>query len=209
MLHAIVGKMGTGKSVLQSYYAYLAYLRGQTIYANYTLFFEHEKLNVDKLLTKKLRNVFIGIDEADKYFTKMRASSKNVQNMQMFLMQSRKRGTDTFFVLKSWDLVLRDIKSLIEDYTSFYYPQPFNAKGYPASIDDIYKHRIAKIVVRFKSIYKEKAFIFNPQPYFKIYNTDEIIYDIFEKKKRPAHNIEPGIPLQKERDSKKISSMFR
>ena len=183
MLHAIIGKMGTGKSALLSYYTYLAYLRGQSIYANYTLFFEHEKLNVDKLLTKKLRNVFIGIDEADKYFTKMRANSKAVQDMQMFLMQSRKRGTDTFFVLKSWDLVLSDIKALIEDYTSFYFPQPFNSRGYPATIEDIEKHRISKICVRCKSPYKERVFIFNPAPYFSIYNTDEIIFDIFQKKK--------------------------
>ena len=180
MLNVIIGKMGTGKSVLLSYYALIAQRKGKKVYANYKLEFDYEPLRVKDMLGEGEQNAFIAIDEADRYVTKMRAGSKAVQETENFLMQSRKKQIDLFLILKSWDLVFSDIKMLVEDYTTFYYPKPMNKKGYPASPWDIQYRNIDYLYVRKKSPYGEDFFRFNASRYFNIYNTDEIIPDIFK-----------------------------
>lgn len=63
MIHLIIGRQGSGKTLLIVKMAYDAYKKGKTVYSNVALKFPFKKLNYNDIVECKLKNAFVIIDE--------------------------------------------------------------------------------------------------------------------------------------------------
>lgn len=94
MIIAFIGKMGSGKTLSMTYYAYQYFMQGQKIYANYGLKFDHEKVNYEmiKNLDIEFQDSVICLDEIHVFIDSRASMSKRNKIVSYFITQSRKRN---------------------------------------------------------------------------------------------------------------------
>ena len=151
---------------------------GRKIYTNLTLKgIKHKEFNVDDFLTgesnKELFNATIGIDEITVMMDCRLGSSKQNLLMGYLVLQSRKRNIDIYYTTQSLDLV--DYKRLVK-YTSYIV---FATKFPNGDHED---HRIYSFFDVYNEKMKEKYMAI--KPYYKYYNTNQIIEPLVKWKKK-------------------------
>lgn len=113
---AIVGNMGTGKTLTQTYFGLRNYLKGKKIYANYWLAFDYtfvedidgiEAINNPKLVKKKIPSTFLG-DELWSWMDSRESSSKRNKFLSGLLLKSRRRMIDIFYTAQ--DIMQIDVR---------------------------------------------------------------------------------------------------
>ena len=63
MIHIVLGKQGSGKTIYCVSQLYDAYLHGKTVYSNVHLKFPYKKLNYQDIINCRLKNAVVFIDE--------------------------------------------------------------------------------------------------------------------------------------------------
>lgn len=171
MLTAIIGNIGTGKTLLLVLIAKLANIHNKKIISNFYLSFKHEKLNIDKFLNQEYSDCIILLDEAYVYLESRISMSLQNRLSSYIVFQARKKNVDIYLtaqLLKTIDIRFRDMLNII-----VYSKLQENSFNY-----DFYNFTSNK--------FNSKSLTFeNASKFYKYYNTNEIIQD-----NRMLHEIE-------------------
>lgn len=173
----IKGLKAGGKTLVLTWLLYREYLLGKKIYTNYDVFFPHEIIDVQKMVTLniELQNAVIGIDELHMICDSRRSGKKQNILMTYFILQSRHRSVNFYYTTQfdgQVDKRIRentDVNMVCENL-------------YIDSDDDGFNDLFRIIIQdkRFRPI-KFKQKILYGKPIFKLYSTDYIV-DIFTMK---------------------------
>jgi len=101
MISIFIGYQNSGKTLAMTYFLYMYYKRGYTIYSNYSLSFPHKKINKKTLIEfatsdKQFNKCIIAIDEIHIYFDSRSFSSKANKIFSYLVLQSSKRDVHIF-----------------------------------------------------------------------------------------------------------------
>jgi len=173
----IKGLKASGKTLLLTWLLFREYLMGKKIYVNYKVFFPHELINVQKMVTLniELQNAVIGIDELHMICDSRRSGKKQNILMTYFILQSRHRSVN-FYYTTQFD---GQVDKRIRDNTDI---NMVCENLYVDSDDDGFNDLFRIIIQdkRFRPI-KFKQKILYGKPVFKLYSSDFIV-DIFTMK---------------------------
>ena len=173
----IKGLKASGKTLVLTWLLFREYLMGKKVYVNYRVFFPHELIDVQKMVTLniELQNAVIGIDELHMICDSRRSGKKQNILMTYFILQSRHRSVNFYYTTQfdgQVDKRIRentDVNMVCENL-------------YIDSDDDGFNDLFRIIIQdrRFRPI-KFKQKILYGKPIFKLYSTDYIV-DIFTMK---------------------------
>ncbi len=180
------GLKGSGKTMIMSLLLYLEYKKGKKIYTNYRVNFEHEILDVEKLvnLDVELQNSVIGLDELHMICDARRAGKKQNLLMSYFILQSRHRSVNLYYTTqfdRQVDIRIRentDINIVCENLF-IDSDKDNNADIFRILIQD---KRFRPIRIKEKIIYGK--------PFWDLYNQDYIvnIFTMKELKKKHVYS---------------------
>lgn len=175
----MTGVKGSGKTCYTTAGLCEAYQHGKQVYANYHLYFPYTPLDMEDIIENmgNLQNVSIAIDEAQIYFDCRMSASKQNRLFSYLMLQSRKRNVDiTMTSQQLWNVDVRIRRNL--DYLCECVAMVEKAPGKyrRATVEEIEARKIDRIFIRETNYAQEsvRAFLFNPGPYFALYNSDEI-----------------------------------
>lgn len=163
MIVGIQGGLGSGKTVLMTRYLIKDYQLDRNIYANYGLnIIDYSTLKIRDLLDNKvnLQNVSVGIDEFTVFADCRRSMSNTI--ITYFILQTRKRNVCLYYTTQDFSMmdkrILRHTNLFVtaEDTTN----------------DDFKKYIVVDVRKRKEYI---AEFILNIEPFYKFYDTNEII----------------------------------
>ena len=175
----ITGLKGDGKSTLSTMFAYNAYKDGRPVFSNYGLNFEHTELHVEEIKRDptQIQDALIVVDEAYLYIDSRNSMSKGNKAIGYLTLQTRKSGVDLIL-----DLLQKDLGDLrIRENSDYVYNcesmRIVNNHLVRCSIEDIENRRVSWISVYRADVRMRRLsrFVFNPGPYFKLFNTEELI----------------------------------
>lgn len=162
-------------------YAFAHYRAGYTIYANYHLEFTHKKLNKEFLSSIVEQNRSLGgpdekiavfLDEFDMYIDSRTSMSKENLAIGYFIKQIRKKNCLLFYATQMRHTVDKRLRSLTRKEILV------NDKDLQITTSGgkVIKRKIVYNKIFFKKkLIKHKRFF--ADPYFKLYNTKELITD--------------------------------
>jgi hypothetical protein len=191
VLIGIEGNVGSGKTVYAVRCAIIDYLCDKKIIANLHLYeIEYERFEIDNFLSNEynesLRNATVLLDEITVYMDCRLGSSKQNLLMGYLVLQSRKRGLSIIYTTQDLDLV--DYKRLVKYTNIIVYAQPEHTqddKGQFIEIDGIRNYTIIDMRKKKDNITQISL---NIKPFYKYYNTDEIITPIVKWNKDKQKN---------------------
>lgn len=173
----IKGLKASGKTLLLTWLLFREYLMGKKIYVNYAVFFPHEMIDVQKMVTLniELQNAVIGIDELHMICDSRRSGKKQNILMTYFILQSRHRSVNFYYTTQfdgQVDKRIRDNTDVNMVCENLYVDS--DGDGFNDLFRIIIQDR------RFRPI-KFKQKILYGKPVFKLYSSDFIV-DIFTMK---------------------------
>lgn len=104
VLMAIVGGLGSGKTLALTYLAYRNYLKGLKIFSNYELAFPYQKISKTSQLEKMKSGFFAG-DELWLWLDSRVSSSKRNRVVGQILLSSRKKDINFVYTTQSFSQV--------------------------------------------------------------------------------------------------------
>lgn len=97
MIHLVIGRQGSGKTIYLVKSAQEAYKKGKTVYSNVALKFPYKKISVDDIIYCKLNNAIVIIDEIHLLLPARNAMSKKSRLIcDGFLSMVRKKGLEVY-----------------------------------------------------------------------------------------------------------------
>lgn len=179
MLHLVLGKQGSGKTLFVIMKAYEYFKRGYTIYSNVALNFPYKKLNYNDIINCKLKNAIVIIDEVHQLLP-ARASMREINRLicDSFLSMIRKQGLEVFGTSQTDRKV--DVR-FIEECDYVYVCSKFalvNGKFSPVIITENLARNIPIIIdVEIKETFSGKCIKthFLGNGFFDLYDTEQII----------------------------------
>lgn len=186
MLIGIEGDIGSGKTILLVKYLKIDNGNNRKIFTNLNLTnITYEDFNIDDFLSNKnndrLFNATIGIDEITMYMDCRTGSAKQNLLMGYLVLQSRKRGIDIYYTTQDLDLV--DYKRLVKYTNLLVYCQEIYIKDAMGKIESMENWRNYTIIDLRKKRENITQFNMNIEPYFKYYDTNQIIEPLVKWKK--------------------------
>jgi len=171
----IEGGLGSGKTLLMTRYLYSDQQKGLQVMANYGLNFPHEKLDVLSLMQSEidLHGVSIGIDEATVFLDCRRSSSKMNRLLSYWVLQTRKRDVTLYFCTQDFGMI--DFRLMNHTHIRILADPVYDKDG--NEIENVRQYR--SFDMRNPRRPKVKQFIMNIEPYFGLYDTNEIILPPF------------------------------
>ncbi len=113
MIYGCFGNVGSGKTVFAVRLAYKAFLKGYTVMSNVKLRFDHEPVNLEKLLKFDINKCVLLLDEAYGFGLESRVSSSLVNRaLSYFVLQSRKRGVHIIYTSQFYSALDKRIRLL-------------------------------------------------------------------------------------------------
>lgn len=186
MLIGIEGNIGSGKTVYAVRCAKLDSDRGLKIVTNLTLQnIPYETFDIEKFLnneeSEKLKNATVILDEITVYMDCRLGSSKQNLLMGYLVLQSRKRGLNIIYTTQNLDLV--DYKRLVKYTNIVVYAQPVYITDNDGKIKELEHYRHYTIVDLRKYRDNITQIHLKISPYYKYYDTDQIIEPLQLKSK--------------------------
>lgn len=118
MIHLVIGRQGSGKTLFLVKKAYESYLQGKTVYSNVHLMFPYIPLRYDDIVNFRLNNAIVIIDEAHQLLPSRRSLSKrSVKIVDGFISMVRKKNLELY--MSTQMLIKIDIR--IREEQDFYY----------------------------------------------------------------------------------------
>lgn len=177
MLIGIEGDIGSGKTI---YAVRCALIDSQIrkIIANFNLIdIPYETFNIKEFLSneynEKLFNASVFIDEITLYMDCRLSSSKQNLLMGYLVLQSRKRGLDIYYTTQ--DLNLVDYNRLVRYTNLIVYAEPIYIKDKENKTIEVEDYRNYTIIDLRKRRENITQFNMRIEPYFKYYDTNQII----------------------------------
>lgn len=182
-LKVITGYKGAGKTCLATKFAWEAYNVGRPIFSNYSLEFEYQPIDIKEMLENpsEVKDAVILIDEAQTWVDCRMAGAKKNRLFSYLMLQGRKRRIDIIMTsqqIENVDIRIRknlehlyECKPLVKD--------KYKGKGILRGASDVeienHKVDMIKVIWHDYSLGKIKKTIFDPKPYFEMYDSDEFV----------------------------------
>src|SRR3990172_9831934 len=178
MIHLIIGRQGSGKTLLMVKQAYEGFKSGKVIYSNVALHFPYIKISINDIIECKLNNAIVIIDEIHLLLPARNSMAKKSRLIcDGFLSMVRKKGLEVYGSTQT----LRKVDIRFREESDFnYLCRKF-----------IFKNKIFSECYDDKEISKNTAIIINldieetltgaminrhfiGNDYFKLFNTKQI-----------------------------------
>jgi len=165
MIIGIIGKRGSGKTLLMTKLAHDLVNKQRVVYTNIGFFFPHELLNKEffqDYKNQQLQGCGIFIDEIYIYVDSRTSQKKSNRLLSYFFNQTRKRNVDLFYSTQFFNQV--DLRLRLNTEL-FMFPQIIKVK------QKVY------VVVRVmdRDLKLKGKIVFLGNDYFRLYDTNEII----------------------------------
>ena len=180
MIHLVVGKQGSGKTVYVVKKAYDYYKQGKTIYSNVDLKFPYKLLDYDDIINCRLDNAMVIIDEAHQLLGSRSSMSRiNNEITTSFISMVRKKNLDLFLTTQHERKIDARIREMEMDYFYLCTRYAF-IKGEWKEVlhnQDVDKNTPINIKIKVIEVDTGTEIIgyFRANPYFKMYDTRQII----------------------------------
>lgn len=170
---ALLGRRGAGKTLHATYFLNQYQKMGRPIYSNIWLAFEYKKLELEMIRTlpDELNNAIVFIDEIHMWADAYKFFSRNSRSLSTLATQLRKRGITLIFTTQFLTQTVKRLRDQVDYLLLLEKYRPFDPKF----------NGWSKVMVLDATAPAGKDFIdeyiFNGQPYFDMYNTNEIVLD--------------------------------
>lgn len=177
--------MGDGKTILMVRNALIDYCNGRKIYSNFKINnISYDPLYIEDFLRKdtaeKYKNASLFIDEMTLFCDCRRSSRRENVAISTILRQSRKRSICITYSVQS----LEEIDLRLIRYTSiFIIANRFYEEDKEGKLKELESHRHYTIIDTRQRQQNTTYLLLDIRPFFKYYDTDEIIESIYESKK--------------------------
>lgn len=160
VLMAIVGNLGSGKTLALTYLAWRNKRKGLKIYSNYALSFDYIPINnVNDVLD--MQDGFFAGDELWHWLDSRASMSKKNQVIGNFLLTSRKKGVNFAFTAQSFGQI--DVR--IRKVCDFLALPQLNVQ-----------ETICRLIIfSYPSLSPIRTYKFKTQPIFDMYDTNEVV----------------------------------
>jgi hypothetical protein len=190
MLIAIVGNVGSGKTILEVRYAKQDANNGRKIITNLNLVgIPYETFDIEKFLSndynESLKDASVFLDELTMYMDCRLGSSKQNLLMGYLVLQSRKRGIDIYATMQSLDLV--DYKRFVKYVNMIVLCQKMYVTDNKGVTTELETHRQYTIIEMDKYRDNVTNFTMDIRPYFKYYDTNQIISPVMQLRSAKKH----------------------
>ena len=179
MIHLILGRQGSGKTLFLVQQAYQFYKAGKTVYSNVALKFPYKQLDYKDIIECKLEDGIVILDEVHLLLSARNSMAKNSRLIvDNFLSMVRKKNLQIYGSTQKFrkvDIRFREEADFIYDCTKFAY----NGKEWIEVLHNQDLSRnipiMIKLVAQETYIGNEVNLNFIGNPYFKLYDSREII----------------------------------
>ena len=179
VISVITGFKGEGKTVFDVGLIHAAVKAGKRVYTNYTVSFPHEPLHMDAVMedTRKLENSSVHLDEGYMYLDSRKFGSRGNILFSYLTLQSRHLGLDVAITAPQFSLI--DVRERANtDYV--YQCRAMRIKGgslVRCSIEEMEAGLVDRILVSCVIVRETRLvrFLFDPRPYFDMYDTHEYV----------------------------------
>lgn len=183
MMHLILGRQGSGKTLFLVLKAMQGYKKGKTIYSNVALSFPYKQLDYQDIVDCKLRNAIVILDEIHQLLPARKSMSKtNVEICDGFLSMIRKAGLEVYGTTQT----LRKVDVRFREEADYMYmcekSALINKDGKMVWMkithnQDLSKKTPIRISMDAEETFSGKMikFHFLGNPLFKLYDTNQII----------------------------------
>lgn len=164
MIIGFVGKVGSGKTLLMTYFLYKYFNRDWRIMTNYGLKFKHQKAIFETFqdLHIDLKHVGLGIDEIHLWMDSRTSMKKRNRVFSYFITQSRKRNLIFYWTSQRFGQVDKRLRENTDYLFSCKKVKRGNTVYIKATMTDMDNGKTRKVVVR-------------GNPIFDLYDTHEIV----------------------------------
>lgn len=186
-LKVIVGHKGDGKTNLCTSLCYNGWLAGRKIFSNYKLEFPFTPIDLKAMIENPdwVRDGIIAIDEAQTFVDCRMAGSKKNRLFSYIMLQGRKRKIDIILTSQQLDNVdirirrnlehLYECEAIVKDVRD---GKPILRRA-TAEEKEAAHVDLVKVTFTDYTMGVRKKMIFDPAPFFRLYDSDEFI-DIVE-----------------------------
>jgi len=179
MIHIIIGRQGSGKTLFAVRMAYEEHKKGKTIYSNVKLNFPHKPMNYNDIIDCKYEDAVVLIDEAHQLLSSRASMSKvNKEICDSFLSMIRKKSINLICTTQT----LRKIDIRLYEEASYNYlcsKFGYIKNKFVEIVSDINLPLDVPImikVVRFDTFSGEaNEIFFSGNELFELYDTKQII----------------------------------
>ena len=180
-LKVMQGNKGAGKTCLCTLFAAEGSKKNRTIYSNYWLAFPHYPIDLQYLMDNPdiLRDAMLLIDEATLWTDCRDSGSEKNKVFSYLMLQGRHRKIDVIMTTQQVSMldirIRRNMDYLYE--CQAWKSDPYTGGLRKATIEEIDGREVDRIFVRATDFTQEveSAFMFDPAPYFPLYDSDEWI----------------------------------
>jgi len=180
MIHLIIGRQGSGKTLFLVYKAYQGYKKGLTVYSNIHLNFPYTPLDYDDIVNCKLEKGIVIIDEVH-LLLGSRCSSNNIVNREIcdgFLSMVRKKELEVYGTTQTSrkvDIRFREERDFFYMCTKWVYVNGEWIKAMTNYNYDIDTPLMIQLDVLEEFSLQYMKFNFIGNPYFPMYDSKQII----------------------------------
>jgi len=167
MIVGLVGDMGSGKTLIATYFAYHYFKKCKSkIYANYHLNFPFEIIKMSQLTNPayNFSNSVLIIDEIHQFLDSRLSGSKKNRTIGYFITQSRKRNIILLYTTQQAGQADKRLRGNTDYFIRCTNLSPKDAKE--------------NIFIQWEIIdshNKSRKYAFKADPYFKLYDTTQVV----------------------------------
>lgn len=181
MIHLILGRQGSGKTLLLVKLAHDNFLRDRKVYSNVHLNFKYKPINYNDVVECNLRNCMVLLDEIHLLLSARRWQKKtNIRICDNFISMARKQRTDVYGATQTprkVDVRFREEADYVYYCTKYVWDENKQEwievlHDYDFDLDTPIK---IKIEVTEMETLKQKNFYFLGNPYFRMFDTYQIV----------------------------------
>jgi len=179
MINAIVGGLGSGKTLLMIFLLYLEKRSGKLVMTNMSsVSYQDKPLHFEELLqdvqdNHALNNIALGLDEVHIFLDSRSAMSKSSKVASYFILQTRKRNVNLYFTSQHIGQVDIRLRNMID---RLYICE--NVKDEDGEKSDLFRYQVIDYS---ETRPRQYEFMLDGRKIYDLYDTAEII-DMFEQR---------------------------
>lgn len=172
MIYGFIGDIGQGKTLSMVRTAYSLFKQGHKIYSNIKLNFKFEYFTINDIIKyaendKTFKNAVFLIDEAHIFIDSRNSMTKKNLIISYFILQTRKKDVTLLYTTQYFHQIDKRLRASTNAIIECYFKKYNNI---PICLNIINIIKSNNIII--------KKDIFNPIPYFKLYDTLEVVKPI-------------------------------
>jgi len=193
VITGVIGELGLGKTATLTYCGYQAFLKGELVFSNYPLYFEHIKLThpahlffIGEILDKVTVGGKVLLDEAWRWISSFLSQQKIQLVLSYIYTKSRKERWDLLYSTQRFKSIQIRLRSISDSL--------FAPRGVP--LGEVTPESFKVTVTDTQGLLKGKPFRFNLKEVIDLYDHEAETYG-FEDFQKSLLDQLVGVPIEK------------